>query len=48
MKRVNDSQYVAIIARRLSVNTGDAEIAFLQFGRNYGQIANFLQHGGAL
>ncbi|MDP1884021.1 MAG: hypothetical protein Q8L10_01515 [Candidatus Moranbacteria bacterium] len=48
MKPVNDEIYIALVAHRLGVDTDDVRVAFLQFGRSYGQIANFLQHGGAL
>lgn len=47
-QEVNDEIYVALVAHRLGVDTGDVRIAFLQFGRHFGQIANFLHRNGAM
>lgn len=48
MKKVNDEQYIVLVANRLGANTGDVQVAFLQFGRCFGQIANFLHRNGAM
>jgi len=46
MNRIDDNSYIAMVANRLNQGIEDVRIAFLQFGRDFQQIAISLHRCG--